>query len=232
MAFLEPCKVRTYKSGRTAVPGRKVRQRAIGEMFAELDPAAMRLRLLSVLADASGADETEGAGWYLSGRSVSADLATEFGYSVSQAVGVVAALSPQNGWGSNVVQAGEALSDGHAGNVGHYDDATDKASAILSGALPEDVLGGRKVRSFYRNLLDPVRPGHVTVDRHMVDLLTGERFADSKVLERVGAYQVFAGVIRGVARELGLLPQVVQAVAWVAWRRAHDVAYRFDGAEF
>jgi hypothetical protein len=230
--FLEACKVRTYKSGRTAVPGRKVRQKAIGEVWADMDPAAMRLRLLSVLADASEADETEGAGWYLSGRSVAADLATEFGYSVAQSVGVIAALSPQNGWGNNVVQAGEALGAGSADEVGHYDDATGKASAILSGDLPEDVLGGRKVRSFYRNLLDPLRPGHVTVDRHMVDLLTGERFADSKVLERVGAYHMFAAVIRGVARELGLLPQVVQAVAWVSWRRAHDVAYRFDGAEF
>jgi hypothetical protein len=212
--------------------GRSRSQGSIGRNIAEFDTGEMRRNLLEVLALADKATEREGLAWYPSAHSIGADLAIDHGATVAQAAGVIAALSPQNGWGSNVAQAGQAFGDGHAGNVGHYDDATGKATEIIAGADPDGVLGGRKVRSFYRNIVDPLRPGHVTIDRHMVDLLTGERFADAKVLERVGVYQLAAAVIRGVARELGMLPQEVQAVAWVAWRKLHDVAYRFDGAEF
>ena len=42
----------------------------------------------------------------------------------------------------------------------------DRACAILAGSDPYHVLGGRKERSFYRNILSPDTAGPVTVDRH------------------------------------------------------------------
>ena len=48
-----------------------------------------------------------------------------------------------------------------------------EARAILAGADPLHALRGSKVRSFYRNIAEPLRPGPVTIDRHAVAILFG-----------------------------------------------------------
>ena len=214
--------------------GRVARQRAIGRAADSLPSfAEMRENLLQCVADASSATEREGLGWYPAAHSIAADIASEHGLTVRQAAGVIAVLSPQTGWGANVVMAQRAAADGHAGNVGHYEDATTKASRILAGEDPADVLGGRKVRSFFTNICSPLKHGAVTIDRHAVDMLCGRRGAvKGRVLDRPGAYALCAAVVRSAARDLGLFPHDLQAVAWCSWRYAHDVAYRFDGESF
>lgn len=215
--------------------GRAARQRGISRTLAGFPLSAdeMRANLLSCVAGASPTAESEGMGWYAAAHSHAADLATRYGFTVRQCAGVIAALSPQTGWSENIRLASEACE--HAANgrtdliSGHTADACRKASRILQGEDPADVLGGRKVRSFFSNIVDPTRSGAVTVDRHAVDMLMGRRGAVAdRILERSGAYALCAGVIRSVARELGMRPHELQAVAWVAWRQLHDVAYRYD----
>ena len=71
---------------------------------------------------------------------------------------------------------------------------------------------------------DPEHPGAVTVDRHCLDMLTNERgYTADKPLDRPGVYQIAAAVVRRKAREVGLAPCQVQAVAWIVWRRLHGV---------
>ena len=204
------------------------RQRAIADAADRLPtPADMRSNLLQAVADASPAAEHEGMAWYLAAHSIAADMATRHGVTVRQGAGVIAALSPQCGWAENVRLADAACDAGVAS--GHTADACRKADAILSGSDPGDVLGGRKVRSFFTNICSPLTVGAVTVDRHAVDMLCGRRGAvHDRILERPGAYATCAAVIRATARELGYLPHVLQAVAWVSWRQTHDVAYRYD----
>lgn len=208
--------------------GRRSRQTAIGRN-ADLLPSfdTMRTNLLTTLAYATEDNWTEGTAWYLAARAIADDLAQRHLVTPLQAAGVLAALSPQTGWSENIRLADQALSERNA--TGHYDDACDKANAIIQGDTPANVLGGRKVRSFVRNIADPSRPGPVTVDRHAVDCLLGARGAvNSRILERPGAYALCAAVFRSVARELDILPHECQAVAWIAWRQVHDVAARYD----
>lgn len=228
MSFLAP-----------ALPhNRRKRQAAIGRSIDTLPSVEdMRTNLLTTIAEATITAEHEGLGWYPAARSVAVELADRHGLTISQTAGVIAALSPQCGWAENVRLADEACAHGAAGRTdrigGHTVDACRKASRILQGADPLDVLGGRKVRSFYRNILDPSRAGAVTVDRHAIDMLCGRRGAvQDRVLERPGAYVLAAAVIRSVARELGMTPAACQAVAWVAWRQLHDVSYRHDLTDF
>jgi hypothetical protein len=103
--------------------------------------------------------------------------------------------------------------------VGAFNDALRKADAIAAGADPLDVLGGRKVRSFYRNIVG--HTGHVTVDRHAVAIVAGRPLTDreGKVLERIGPYTYVAGAYRAAARRLGVAPTELQAVTWLVWRR-------------
>jgi hypothetical protein len=166
-------------------------------------------------------------GWYDGAHSICADIATDTGYETSQVAGVLAAFSPQTGWSENIRLARQACESDRSDRIsGHTTNACAKVSKILfAGRAPEEVLGGRKVRSFYRNVLHPDVPGAVTVDRHMIDLLVGRRGAvNDRVLERIGAYNYAAALIRGAAREAGILPNQLQAVVWLAWRLEHNVS--------
>ena len=88
------------------------------------------------------------------------------------------------------------------------------------------------MRSFYANILRPDDPGPVTVDRHAVSILANDRGEERKrTLERMGAYTYCAGMYRDAARTLGIMPHQAQAIAWVTWRRIHNV-YRPEHEEF
>lgn len=212
--------------------GRARRQAAYGRAADALPTfGEMRRNLLDTFNAAPPEAVSEGSAWYLAAHSIAADMAVRHGLSVRQCAGVLAALSPQTGWAENVRLADVACGEGSAS--GHTGDACDKADRILTGEDPSDVLGGRKVRSFFTNIVRPLSVGAVTVDRHCVDMLVGRRGAVAgRVLDRPGAYALCAAVVRSVAREVWMRPHEVQAVAWVAWRQAHDVAYRYDLGDF
>lgn len=209
--------------------GRTRRQNGIGRTIAEELPSFddMRTNLLQTIAEATADDETAGLGWYHAAHMIAEDIAAAHGLTIRQAAGLLAALSPQTGWAENVRLAVQAAESGRASD--HFADACEKADRILRGEDPAEVLGGRKVRSFFTNIADPTRSGAVTVDRHCVDMLAGSRgYVQSRILERVGAYALCAAVVRSVARELNLRPHEVQAIAWVAWRNAHEVPAHHD----
>jgi hypothetical protein len=174
--------------------------------------------LQAVLDLATEADWAAGLSWYVRAHENAVLLSTRYGISTEQAAGIIAALSPQNGWENNLTAADLFLTDPSV-DV-HFHDACQKARAILSGADPLSALRGQKVRSFYRNIVEPTRNGAVTIDRHAAAILCGlptpewnRRF--QKTLERRHFYRLATGVYRAEARRLGLLPHQVQAVAWL-----------------
>ena len=170
-------------------------------------------------------------GWYDSAHSICADIATDTGYDTRQVAGALAAFSPQTGWSENIRLTRQACGVSRSDLIrGHTGNACAKVSQILfADADPHDVLGGRKVRNFYRNVMYPEMNGPVTVDRHMIDLLVGQRGAvNERILERVGSYQYAAAIIRREAREVEILPHQLQAIAWVHWRKLHDVKFNYD----
>lgn len=198
--------------------GRPQRQSAIRRNTAELRHYTAD-NVLSVIAQATPTEETAGVLWYHTAHEHAAELPN---VSLKQGAGVIAALSPQTSWTENLALAYAACDTGTA--TGHYDDACEKADRILRGEDPFVVLRGRKVRSFYANILCPDRSGPVTVDRHAVSILAYDREEQNRrTLERAGVYAFAAGVYRSVARDLQLLPHQAQATAWLVWRRLHDV---------
>jgi len=167
---------------------------------------------------ATEADWAAGLNWYRAAHENSVLLSARYGISTEQAAGIIAALSPQNGWENNLTAADLFLQDPSV-DV-HFHDACVKSRRILAGEAPLQVLRGQKVRSFYRNILEPTRSGAVTIDRHAAAILCGlptpewnRRF--QKTLERKFFYRLATGVYRAEARRLGLLPHQVQAVAWL-----------------
>jgi hypothetical protein len=208
--------------------GRLARQRAIGASITRETGLAPVSRLRANIAHAYRcADPLEhetGLGWYY----VAHELALELGEGLTTGAGILAALSPQISWVGNVSAARILVSErSHEGaqSIGALGDGISKALRILEGERPSLVLGGRKVRSFYRNICLPDRIGAVTVDRHAVAIALngiGGAQPNDKWLERAGTYQLIASAYRSEARALGILPQQLQAITWLAHRRELD----------
>lgn len=158
--------------------------------------------------------------WYAEAHGHASELAAEFGYTLEQAAGVIAALSPQTHWWQNLMLARQALELGEM-IQGHTGDAMRKVNAIIRDANsdPLEYLGGLKVRSFFRN----IRSGgydreYVTIDRHAFDIATGVRLNGASLTPR--RYEETAEVYRRAASIVGMTPAQTQATAWVIHRDA------------
>ena len=227
MSFLAPATLR----------GRQARQRAIRRTINDLDTAMMCRNIYNVYVASTPEQRSEGSTWYRDAH----DLAG----GDPLGVGMLAALSPGTSWERNL----QHVDDMHQyGDTNHsYGDAITKAKRILHGEAPEDVLGGRKVRSFYANCLRPDRHGPVTIDRHAASVALlglsadkgGRRTAtlsdrDLKSLQRPGAYILIAACYRRVAAALPVpIPaHELQAITWLFWRDAKAYETKHLAEEF
>lgn len=193
------------------------RQRVIARTLAQLpDAATMAARIDDVLAQALPSERADGAQWYPAAASIARIVADGHGIPERSGAAIIAALSPQCAWDENIVRA-LAHADGEPS--GAMADGLRKADDIGAGKDPSDVLGGRKVRSFWRNIGG--HEAYVTVDRHAVAIVCGRALTDReiKVLEKLGAYVWIAAAYRAAARRHDLAPSTLQAITWLAWRR-------------
>jgi hypothetical protein len=177
--------------------------------------------ILRTLSQASLENYAEGIDWYANAH----DLAQSLSDSPGMGAGVIAALSPQKSWQENIKLAEQAFADGLAS--GTVSDATRKANAILSGALPLKMLRGNKVRSFFTCIDDPDHETEVVIDRHAFDIAHGSVTDDKtrKVLDRVGYYGTVQDVYRLAAREAKLSPMQLQAITWTTWREQKNAGH-------
>ena len=177
--------------------------------------------VLAVYNGASAHAMREGLSWYLDAHNVSRALASAHNLTVAQVAGIIAALSPMNGWENNKRKAAQLISQGNGEGCGLRKNVA-KAMAIFDGADPLDILKGDKVRAFYRTILDPFGDIDPVIDRHAFDIAVGERTDDKRrgILGRKGVYEEFAHVYREAAMVAGIGAAQMQAVTWVAWREA------------
>lgn len=155
----------------------------------------------------------KGAQWY----PVAHDLATMIADGDTRmGAGVIAALSANKSWSENTKIATRAFASGKA--TGHVKDAILKATRIMNGADPADVLPmAAKTGNFYRCILDPSDPEPVCVDRHAHDIAVGRTFGDAdRGLSSKGRYNALAQAYRDAAKRLGMVPSTLQAIVWVA----------------
>jgi hypothetical protein len=134
---------------------------------------------------------------------------------IVQGAGVIAALSANKSWTENLKIAKEAFRSGKPAK--HVRDAIVKATRILQGENPENVLPmNAKTGNFYLCILDPQHPTAVCVDRHAHDVAVGETYGNAdRGLSAKGRYNLIADAYREAARRLGTNPATVQAVTWV-----------------
>jgi hypothetical protein len=187
---------------------------------------------------ASQADILSGLNWYQRAYDLSLRfIHTYDGLTMGQAVGVIAALSPNNKWERNCIDA-EAMiktwaiqGDYDMIKVCTFNPNKQKAINILSldmesadaEAIPK-ILNGQKVVAFYRSIMGDKNA--VCVDGHAYAIFIGERVPTSKtpsitpkLFETIQrAYQLVAKRSADLCG-VELSPTQVQAVTWVTYRR-------------
>lgn len=169
--------------------------------------------IIGAYANATEAQKLKGKHWY----PVAHDLATMLADGDTRmGAGVIAALSANKSWSENTKIATRAFGSGKA--TGHVKDALTKATRIMNGADPADVLPmSAKTGNFYRCILDPSDPEPVCIDRHAHDIAVGRTYGEeNRGLSAKGRYEALADCYRYAARQLGILPSELQAVVWVA----------------
>jgi hypothetical protein len=189
----------------------------------------------------AGQDEIQqGRFWYQQASDFAHRLVNAYGCSYYQAVGVIAALSPNQSWELNQRAADitiSAWSQGvdpcTIGGVPAYPAMRDKATRILGldasvthTAQTESILNGPKITSFFRCITGI--QNEVCVDSHALSVYLGQRIPTTKVPKISQAlyaavqrsYQLVASRSYDLIGEI-LTPAQVQAVTWIVYRRLY-----------
>jgi len=168
----------------------------------------------------------DGVKWYSVAAGAGVELSQEYDVSIETAIGVIAALSPNNVWDSNIKDANTVLRAAKNGNcsdeikVRTYGSNKEKAMRIACGENPLDVLGGEKVVSFYTNILAAYNGAldqEVTVDMWALRAACGV-FDARKVAISDTVYETARQAYQDLANEYNLAAKQLQAVVWVAIR--------------
>lgn len=179
-------------------------------------------RILQTLEQATPEQYAQGEHWYATAHTFATGLADTHGMTLTSAVGVVAALSPGCNWERNLTLAEQFAQTGDAPHP--YGHAIRTARLAATGT-PFDTLyvKGYKVRSFYRNILNPADPYHVTIDRHAYAITQGRPCTDAerRTLDTLPGYIRVAAHYHEAAAQTGLIPATLQAITWCVWREGH-----------
>jgi len=199
---------------------------------------AVTRNIAGMLQLASQADILAGIEWYARALRFARMLVQAYdGLTLGQAVGVIAALSPNNKWTRNCVDAEAMIKAWHMGadpmgvKVCTFNPNKAKAAAILALTADDletdtiaEILKGRKVVAFYRSIMGD--PDAVCVDGHAYAVWIGERIPTTQTPSiGVKLYADIARAYQLVAKRsyelcgTTLTPTQVQAVTWVTYRR-------------
>ena len=199
---------------------------------------AVTRNIAGMLQLASQTDILSGLDWYKRAHKLGVRLIHAYdGLTLGQAVGVIAALSPNNKWTRNCVDAEAMIKAWHVGadpmgvKVCTFNPNKAKAAAILALTADDletdtiaEILNGRKVVAFYRSIMGD--PDAVCVDGHAYAVWIGERIPTTQT-PSIGV-KLYADITRAyqlVAKRsyelcgTTLTPTQVQAVTWVTYRR-------------
>jgi hypothetical protein len=197
--------------------------------------------ILAVYDLATAGERVEGMEWYNRANRVAATIASEHGISLETAAGVIAALSPNNRWERNIVDAENVI---RAFSIGGAEEAENvkvctygkmrtKAIQILEATSIVDhasILNGRKITAFYECIIG--REDSCCIDGHAYSIWFGDRLTMKQVpnigkklyAEIVSDYVEAAEILRETGSRFGhLTAYEVQAVTWVTWRRLHGI---------
>lgn len=185
--------------------------------------------ILRVLDKAGDIEINEGRVAYFNYRAVCSGLGEYYGYPLPLTIAVFAALSPNCDYYNNLRSAATVLNAHRIGlprskvKVASYNHCRDRAFTYLDGVSFLDTVKGKKIRSFYKNILNPIDPLPVTIDGHALNIWRNERRGLKDSLIKPRLYDEIAEDYREVSRKVGLIANQVQCITWLAWKWKHNI---------
>ncbi len=162
---------------------------------------------LNLAMKASMQDVADAAVWYNDAQAVALDVARNLGTHLEIGASIVAAFSPRQTWGRNVINA---IEFSHGNFVPGL--ANNRAMAETAKHIGFDALNGQKTNAFARNIAGDTNA--VTID---VWMIRAAGLDASKGVNKT-EYNMLADCVRTVAKEFGLAPSVMQALIWIVAR--------------
>ena len=196
--------------------------------------------ILAVFYAATPVDKQEGTVWYTNAHQICQGLSDKYKLPLSSIVGVVSALSPNNKWDRNILDAENIIRAYCMGydypKVCTFGSNKDKAITILECEIDSSdnicaILKGNKTIAFFRGIYTNGKCDEITVDGHAFNIWRGLYTSlndvpaiSNKLYKAVSdAYRDAAVAINQQTKSDWSASQI-QAITWVCWRRQNGVA--------
>ena len=207
--------------------------------FSELSPQAANIVAKFTLA--TTAEVVAGSRWYTESYAIARRIANLHDLSPVRVAAVIAALSPNNKWERNCLDAERLIqayihgddNDAMAVSVCTYGAMKKKAVDILSTneqAFPDEIvriLNGPKIIEFYNCIM---QRNDVCIDGHAYSIWFGERMTMKQVpnigkrlRERIKSDYIDATNWINLEMNTNYLPSDIQAIVWVCHKRIYKI---------
>jgi len=180
-----------------------------------------------------------GCDWYPSALKIASRIANKYGLRTEVVAGVIAALSPNNRWERNIVDAEAIIKCWAAGGtrtdilnvkVCTYGKMKAKAVDILTRDIPiVEILNGKKIIEFFNCITNPAL-NDVCIDGHAYSVWFGQRLTMKEVpaIGKKLRHQIktdYCDATAFINEELdtAYTPADIQAITWVTHKRIYNV---------
>jgi len=180
-----------------------------------------------------------GCDWYPSALKIASRIANKYGLRTEVVAGVIAALSPNNRWERNIVDAEAIIKCWAAGGtrtdilnvkVCTYGKMKAKAVDILTRDIEiVEILNGKKIIEFFNCITNPAL-NDVCIDGHAYSVWFGQRLTMKEVpaIGKKLRHQIktdYCDATAFINEELdtAYTPADIQAITWVTHKRIYNV---------
>tara|TARA_R100000734_G_C3317888_1_gene111421 strand:- start:787 stop:1389 length:603 start_codon:yes stop_codon:yes gene_type:complete len=175
----------------------------------------------NILKIYSLSDKSDRYDWYAEAHAFCKSLSSDYDIPVSVACGIVSALSPLKSWEQNKKCAIQFI---ETGDGKHMKAFVKKAEDIINCDGCEDciksILKGRKIVSFFENMLHPDKADMVTIDRHALSVALGRWIKEEDYASMTNnQYNFFRDTYKYTANILGISPILLQSSTWERFRK-------------
>jgi len=193
---------------------------------------AMIANIVAMYNNADADQIAIGMAWYSDAQKAAHDIAVKYEIAVYIVVAVIAALSPNNKWLRNVLNADALIGAFIRGDgidtvkVSTYHKMKQKAWSILADKPDYDtaktMLNGQKITSFFMDIMGEF---NVTIDGHARNIAYNERvgLTDDRTNIGIREYRALQAAYEDAAKQIGIMPYQLQAITWTVWRDLHGI---------
>jgi len=189
--------------------------------------------IIAIYKLANASEIKHGLTWYVNANADCKRNATQLELPIHIVIGVVSALSPNNKWERNIINAEDLCiafingQDMDSIKVSTYHKMKQKAWHILETMPNYDetitILNGKKIVSFFRNISGDETD--ITIDGHARNIYYNDRqglTTPNTNIRKLEYLDIQKAYLRA-SKKLGIKAYELQAITWVAWRRIHGI---------